>query len=183
MTIQYDDLKNDLLGGAPAPAPAPVVTEPAPTPTDPAPVDPTPVDPTPANPAPVDPVVTDPAPADPDPVPPATNPAPTKKADDAAQARAFAAMRVENSKYKAALSKAAEAENLSIDDYLKKLEEQALTTRATSLQTSPEVLRRLDAAESALAAQQDLRIQNHIQAQFGRSEERRVGKECGIPCI
>lgn len=164
MDISYESLRNEINGLDPVkPAdPAPTV----PVVTDPAPVTPTEVDPI----NPVDgtepPVVDTPAATPPAPA----NPTPTK-AEESAQARAFAEMRVKNAKYEKFIAKQAEAKGVSVEDYLKSEEEAALAARATTLQTNPEVLRRLDVAEAALAEQEGLRVQNHIQSQFGALQQ------------
>lgn len=165
--MTFESLKKEMGIETPPPTVTePVVTEPAAPVTEPAtPANATPeVDPVPATEPVVEPTVTEPVVA---PTPAATEPAKGNKSEDSAQARAFAEMRVENAKYKKLVKQMADAEGITPEEYLKKLEDQAVATRATALQTSPEVLRRLDAAEAALREQEDLRVQNHIQSEFG----------------
>lgn len=88
------------------------------------------------------------------------------KAGDSSQAKAFAEMRVKNTQYERALKRAAEVEGLSVDDYLKKIEDGALTKRAEQMQTNPDVLRRLEEAEAKLQEQEQSKAQMHLAMEF-----------------
>lgn len=129
----------------PAPTPAPA-TEPPTTPVTPEPTKPVePAAPT----APTEPTPTEPV----KPNPSMTN-------------REMAEARVQNKKYKDAITAAAKAANMSEDEYLAKIQEDALAKRATDQNVPPEILRRLEAAEQELAATREKQAQEHLGRQF-----------------
>lgn len=139
---EFDDLLN-LMGGS--------KETPAPTPTEPVPPIQDPTPPAEGDPAPTP----DPEP-EVDPEPPVSTPEPTVPAEPAAPAeppkedkaaRAFAEMRVENTKLTRILQAAADAKGMSLQDYTKQLEDEALAKRAADTKTSPEVLQRLEQLE------------------------------------
>ncbi len=109
-----------------------------------------------------------------DPVEPPTEevpPAPKEAPKEDPKARAFAEMRAKNTQYERALKKAAEVEGISVEEYLKKIDEGATTKRAEQMQTSPEILRRLEEAESKLAEQEQSKVQMHLAMEFQKLQQ------------
>ncbi len=141
-------------------------------PTPAAPVDP--VDPEPET----DPVLES-APADPeqdpetdpvDPEPAPTDPKaePSAPKEDNKQAKAFAELRTKSTKYERLLKSAAEASGLELDAFMEQLETGSLNKRAEKMQTSPDILRRLEEAESKMQSYENERAQFHLAQEFNK---------------
>lgn len=157
-----DDLNAlvDEIGGGAKPA------EPAPTPTEPSTPEPTKEpEPTPTEPT-AAPQATEPEPPKKEPEP-AKAPEP-KKPDENAK---FAQMRVEKAKLEKAIKVAAEAEGLSVDEYLAKIETGALEKRAKDMNVPPEILRRLEETEAKLRLSEQERVQSHLANQFTKVQQ------------
>ena len=97
-----------------------------------------------------------------------TEPAKSEPPKEDKQAKAFAEMRAKNTQYERLIKMAAEAEGVSVDEYLKKFETESLTKRATKMNTDPAILQRLEEAEMRLASYEQQNIQAHLQTEFGR---------------
>lgn len=82
--------------------------------------------------------------------------------------RAFAEMRAKNAKYEKALHRAAEVSGLSVDQLLEQLDDKAIQQQAKTTNTNPDLIRRLEAVEAERAELQTMKVQNHIERQFGK---------------
>ena len=91
-------------------------------------------------------------------------PKPASKED--ASAKAFAAMRAENAKYQRLLKNQAQAAGLTVEEYMKKAEQDALEKRAEQMNVPKEYLERLEQLEKDRAELQVLRATTHLQNEF-----------------
>lgn len=90
--------------------------------------------------------------------------------DDKAN-RAFAEMRVKNKQYEKALSRAAEIEGVTIEEYLKSIEDDSLKKKAEQMGTDPELLRRLEQLEAENESFRMAQVELHLQREFGRVQK------------
>jgi hypothetical protein len=82
--------------------------------------------------------------------------------------QAMAEQRVQNKKYKDAIKAAATAANLSEDEYLAKIQSDALVKRAEDQKIPPEMLRRMEALEAEVNQSREALAQQHLSQQFGK---------------
>lgn len=152
----YKTLLDSVAGGTkdPEPANTPPPAEPEPT----TPVEPEPT-PAPAN-EPKEPQKDEPE-------APETPPTEPKKQEPNENAR-WAQMRVEKAKYEKAVKAAAEAEGLSVDEYLAKLETGALEKRASEMKVPPEFLRQMEETQAQLKELQNSQVRQRLAAEFTR---------------
>lgn len=148
---ELDDLLLEL-GGEPK--------DPSAEPQDPVdPVEPEPQDPEdPAEPNPETGKESDPVP------PKATPPAP--KDDPNKAARAFAEMRTKATQYEKLMDKAAKASGLTRDEFIAKLETDALNKRAEESKIPADALRRIEELEQRLQASESAKVQTHLAKEF-----------------